>query len=97
MNSWSNPNYGKSDGSLLFDEITGSSSYGDAKWTGLKDKIDVDVDLGTNQTISNVSIGVLDDIGTWIFPAASIQIYGGSSKENLKLIGEKYFEAKKRI
>jgi predicted alpha-1,2-mannosidase len=95
MNSWSEPNYGKADGSLLFDEITGSSSYGDAKWTGLKDKIDLDLDLGTNQTISNASIGVLNDIGTWIFPAASIQIYGGSSKENLKLIGEKYFEAKK--
>ncbi len=89
MNSWSEPNYGKADGSMLFDEVTGSNSYGDAKWTGLKDDFDVDLNLGQNETIEHISVGVLTDIGSWIFPAQSIQVYGGTSKQNLKLIGEK--------
>ena len=89
MNSWSNPNFGKADGNMLFDEITGSKSYGDAKWTGLKDDFNIDLDLGQNQIIENTSVGLLTDIGSWIFPAESVQVYGGTSKENLKLIGKK--------
>ena len=89
MNSWSSPSYGKEDGSMLFDEITGSKSYGDAKWTGMKDNFDIDLDLGTDVGIEKVSIGVLTDVGSWIFPAKSIQVYGGMSKSNMQLIGEK--------
>lgn len=88
MNTWSNPYYGKEDGSMLFDELTGSKSYGDAKWTGLKDTFDVDINLGKRKNIEHVSVGVLTDIGSWIFPAKSIEVYGGTSKENLTLIGE---------
>lgn len=88
MNRWSDPHYGKSDGSMLFDEITGSKSYGDSKWTGLKDHFDIDVNLGQRVTIEHISVGVLTDIGSWIFPAASVQVYGGTSKQNLKLIAD---------
>ncbi len=88
MNNWSEPNYGKLDGTMLFDEITGSKSYGDAKWTGLKTGFDVEIDLGQKEIIEHVSVGVLTDIGSWIFPAKSIQVYGGTSKETIKIIGE---------
>ncbi len=94
MNSWADPNYGKSDGRMLIDEITGSKSYGDGKWTGMKQDFDVDIDLGQNQMIEYVSVGILTDTGSWIFPAKSIEIYGGASEQNLKRIGHTIISAK---
>ncbi|AUP80065.1 GH92 family glycosyl hydrolase [Flavivirga eckloniae] len=88
MNNWSEPNYGKEDGRLLFDEVVGSSSYGDGKWTAIKDTFDVGIDLGQNHIVENISVGVLTDIGSWIFPTKSIEVYGGNSNQSLNLIGK---------
>uniref|UniRef100_UPI0025BBF48E GH92 family glycosyl hydrolase n=1 Tax=Maribacter sp. TaxID=1897614 RepID=UPI0025BBF48E len=94
MNQWGGPSYGEADGSMLFDELTGSKSYGDAKWTGLKKSFDIEVDLGSSQLLSNMSVGVLYDTASWIFPASKIEVYGGETANNLKPIGGKSLQEK---
>ncbi|SHJ77261.1 alpha-1,2-mannosidase, putative [Arenibacter nanhaiticus] len=81
--------YGKGDGSTLFDEVFGSSSYGDGKWTGIKGNIELYLNLGEKVALNGISLGVLTDVGSWIFPAKTISVYGGNSKDNLTLIAQK--------
>ena len=47
-----------------------------------------------NKLVKNVSVGVLSDIGSWIFPAHSIRIYGGITLGNMMPIGEVVFDKK---
>jgi predicted alpha-1,2-mannosidase len=80
--------WGKGDGSLLFDEQIGSTSYGDSKWTGIKDAIEITINLGKSQVVEGVSVGILNDQASWIFPAKGIEVYGGNSESNMLLIGK---------
>jgi hypothetical protein len=87
--------YGKGDGSMLFDEVTGSESYGDGKWTGIKNKIEVNMDLGKQQRLTGTSVGVLTDPTSWILPAKRIEIFAGTSEDEMILVAKKEFEIEK--
>ncbi|MBD0776384.1 glycoside hydrolase family 92 protein [Maribacter sp. ANRC-HE7] len=84
--------YGKGDGSFLFDERIGSSSYSDGKWTGIKNTIEVDLDLGEQVALKGISVGMLTDIASWIFPAKSIEVFGGNTTNKLQPIASKIIE-----
>lgn len=79
--------YGNADCSMIFDQIIASESYSDGRWTGLKEDFDITLDLGSNRLISSFSIGGLTDTGVWIFPPDKIEVYAGSTIDDLRLIG----------
>ncbi len=80
--------YGLADGSMLFDQKIGTETYSDGKWTGVKDHINVLIDLGVSKNIKKVLIGALTDTGVWIFPPDKIKVFGGSNVSNLEEMGE---------
>ncbi len=81
--------YGLEDLSMVFDQLEGSSTYSDGKWTGLKDDMVISLDLGEDKAIHTVQVGALTDTGVWIFPPKHIAIYGGDSVDNMTLLAER--------
>ncbi|MBN2279093.1 MAG: GH92 family glycosyl hydrolase [Candidatus Marinimicrobia bacterium] len=78
-----NQGYGKADGSQLIDGKVGSMAFNDDQYTGFagSDMIAI-IDLGKAMKISELSIGVLEDMGVWIFPAIGIDIEFSEDNEN---------------
>jgi predicted alpha-1,2-mannosidase len=79
--------YGNPDGSMLIDQVEGTRFYGDGKWTGRQGDITALIDLGQTRQIRSVSVGYLDDPMNGILPPRGIEIWGGDSPNDLKLIG----------
>lgn len=68
----------------LFDLKKGSENFRDGEWLGFNgDDLIVDVELRQSREISTVFISTLDDIGSWIFPPTSLEIWGGSEAGKL--------------
>lgn len=80
--------YGEEGGLQLFDQQIGSESYSDNKWTGIKDDIEVQLDLGEPRQAREVWVGALTETGSWIFPPSSIEVWAGSSPGQLSKVGE---------
>ncbi len=69
----------------LFDLKKGSENFRDGNWLGFNgDDMVVDVALEEQRLISSVFISTLDDTGSWIFPPAELEIWGGSNANDLK-------------
>jgi len=85
-----NHNYGNNDGSMLIDGKIGSLVFSDGKYTGFlgSDMVAV-IDLGESRKISNLSIGVLDDMKVWIFPAIGLKIETSDDNENFEVIASR--------
>ena len=67
--------YGAADGSFLKDGLMGSYNFNDKHWTGLdEEKITFTIDLGSPQTISQMTLSYLVDTKVWIFPPEQISI-----------------------
>ena len=79
--------YGQDGGHLMFDEQIGSDNYSDNKWTGIKDDLNIQLDLGTTPLVSIVSIGYLIDTNSWIFPPDKIRVRAGTSPDQLTEVG----------
>jgi len=47
------------------------------------------IDLGESRKISNLSIGVLDDMKVWIFPAIGLKIETSDDNENFEVIASR--------
>ncbi len=79
--------YGNKTGVLLLDGGFGSTTFNDGFWTGidLKD-MNVDIDLGTTRSISEVKPGILIYPGAWIFNPNKIEVYVSNDQENYHLI-----------
>ncbi len=68
----------------LFDLKKGSENFRDGEWLGFNgDDLVVDVELKQSREISTVFISTLDDIGSWIFPPTSLEIWGGAEPGKL--------------
>ena len=69
----------------LFDLGKGSENFKDGKWLGFNgDDLIVDIELEKSKTLSSVFISTIDDLGSWIFPSPSIEIWGGESPGQLE-------------
>ena len=59
----------------LIDGIRGSANWGGGRWQGYQGKDLVAVlDLGAVQSISKVSVGFLQDVGSWIWMPRRVEI-----------------------
>lgn len=81
-----NPQYsGK--GKMLFDGKMGDSNFKSGKWLGFKEN-PMEAFLYFNKpiTLSKVTFNTLILIGSYVMPAAELQVWGGSSASNLTLL-----------
>lgn len=63
--------------------------YNKNKWLGFKGKeMDVLMEYKTPQPVSSVSVHALVSVGDNVFPPSVIEIWGGTDKNNLKLIAK---------
>ena len=68
----------------LIDHLRGSGSYRTGRWQGYREDVKATVDLGSEKTISLVSIGFLQDIKSWIFYPSSVCFSISSDGVNFK-------------
>jgi len=71
----------------MFNEQIGSDNYSDNKWTGIKDDLNIQLDLGTTPLVRTVSIGYLTDTNSWIFPPDKIAVRAGTRADQLTEVG----------
>lgn len=82
------PSYKGSGPVTLFDAIKGDNNFRSGKWLGFRDKpVDLSLQFNTPKQISSVTLSSLIDIGGYIFPPAEIQVWGGTTSSNTKLLG----------
>lgn len=76
--------------SKLFDLKEGSLAFKDGRWTGfLGYDLNTTVDLGTEKTISKVSVNCLENVGNWIILPTKLELYVSHQKESgFKKVGE---------
>ena len=81
----------------LFDLNKGSANFKDGKWLGFNgDDFVVDVEFKTSKVLSSVFISMMEDLGAWIFPPASIEIWGGNNPNQLNKLEELKFTGPER-
>ena len=83
-----NPKYTFGGATALVDAQIGEDSYIDGHWVGFPGRVGVEVviDLGKEEEISNLKTGSLSDTPNWIFPASEVAIYSSADGKNFQLI-----------
>ncbi len=77
----------------LFDLKKGSENFRDGNWLGFNgDDLIVDIELERSNDIGSVFISTLDDIGSWIFPPKSMEVWGGQAPDELIKLSEQQFD-----
>jgi uncharacterized membrane protein len=84
-----NEKYKDADGKLLTDHTVGEASYNIGGWVAFREnRMECLLSFSTLTTIKSVGISGLVDVGSYIFPPASVQIWGGIDSNHLKLLGQ---------
>lgn len=82
------PSYKGMGPATLFDAVKGDNNFRSGKWLGFREKpVDLHLQFSSAQQVSSVTLSSLIDIGGYIFPPAEIQVWSGTAKDNLKLVG----------
>ena len=69
------------DANKLFDLDEGSLSFQDKKWVGyFGNDINTTIDLGSAQTVQNVSFSCIEDVGSWILYPKQLTVYASNTK-----------------
>lgn len=72
----------------LVDGIKGTKNHGDGNWKGFNgDDLIATIDLGETKSFSEVSVGVLQNTGAWIFYPTDMLIEVSNDGESFKKIG----------
>ena len=73
----------------LTNGIRGSIHYNDEEWQGWKEnEVDLVVDLQNQSQIHTISIGILQDIGTWMFMPPKVEYFVSNDGVDFQKIGE---------
>jgi uncharacterized membrane protein len=72
----------------LIDQEKGDNNFRGGKWVGFrKTKMESLLFFNNPVELSSITLSTLIDIGGYIMPPASIEVWGGDDKNNLKLLG----------
>jgi hypothetical protein len=75
--------------SAIIDGRRGSTDFQDKRWIGFNgDDVLVTLDLGAVKTVNEVSIGFLQQQGSWIFLPKAIKIAVSTDGENWKMLAD---------
>ena len=82
------PNYSFNGSLNLVDGITGNPKILGKTWLGFSGKdLVATIDLGEKTEFSEVSIGMLDNVGSWIHLGKRVEIFTSEDKKEFKSIG----------
>ncbi|MFM9946491.1 MAG: chitobiase/beta-hexosaminidase C-terminal domain-containing protein, partial [Saprospiraceae bacterium] len=82
-----NPQYKGEGLRTLINHKIGDTDFRNKKWLGFKDTpLEAFLFFKQPTTLSSVSVSTVVDIGSYILPAAQVEFWGGSSKNNLVLL-----------
>jgi hypothetical protein len=71
----------------LGDNVKGDKNFRSGKWLGYKNNnLDVLLQFGKPTAVSSITLSGLVDIGSYIMPPTSIEVWGGNSPSGLKLL-----------
>lgn len=88
----------KDDSKLLIDQVKGETNFRNGNWLAWrKSSLDIGLPYRKPVSVSSVTISALKDIGSYIMPPVSIEIWGGGSPGNLKLLGKLTPEQPKKM
>ncbi|MCH2023080.1 MAG: GH92 family glycosyl hydrolase [Saprospiraceae bacterium] len=71
----------------LIDQLRGNNNFRTGYWQGYREDMNVIVDLGASQQISNIKVGFLQDIKAWIFYPPLVDYYTSQDGVNFKQCG----------
>lgn len=72
----------------LIDNLRGQKNYRTGNWQGYREDLIAVIDLGEKKEVSNISLGCLQDIKSWIFFPKKVTYFGSSNAKDFKLLGE---------
>lgn len=79
--------YAAQSGASLNDNVMSDLNAGSGKWLGFQDnKMEAILRFKEPVLARNVTFSMYEDLGAWIFPPLSIQVWGGNDPRNLKLL-----------
>lgn len=82
-----NPQYKGEGPRTLINHKIGDTDFRNKKWLGFKDtSLEAFLFFQQPTTLSSISVSTVVDIGSYIMPAAQVEVWGGSSKNNLVLL-----------
>ncbi len=82
-----NPQYKGEGPRTLVNLKIGDTDFRNKKWLGFKDTpLEAMLFFKKPITLSSVSVSTVVDIGSYIMPAGQVEVWGGSSKNNLALL-----------
>lgn len=91
------PKYNSGGAFTLVNGITGRIPWNGSEWLGFSGKnLDVMIDLEKSQFISKVTVGVLDDEGSWIYLPKQVTVSVSTDGKNFKVIAVKNNDAIKK-
>ncbi len=67
--------YAAAGDNTLIDYLRGGNNYRTGRWQGYREDVDVVVDLGKQKQVNKISLGVLQDIQSWIFYPTEVAFY----------------------
>jgi hypothetical protein len=84
-----NAQYRDPKGKLLIDREKGETNYQVGNWVAFREnRMECLLLFSKPVTIQSVGLNSLVDVGAYIMPAASIQVWGGDDPDRLKLLGQ---------
>jgi uncharacterized membrane protein len=82
-----NPQYKGEGPRTLVNLKIGDTDFRNKKWLGFKDApLEAFLFFKKPTTLSSVSVSTVVDIGSYILPAGQVEVWGGTSKQNLQLL-----------
>jgi hypothetical protein len=75
-------------GKTLIDGVKGDRNYGSGKWVAFRNnRMEALMIFNQPSTVSAVSVSSLVDIGGYLMPPLSLELWGGDDSTHLKLLG----------
>ena len=72
----------------LIDHLRGGENYRTGNWQGYREDLIAIVDLGEKKKVSDVSLGCMQDIKSWIFFPKNVKFFSSNDGKNFTLLGE---------
>ena len=81
------PRYAAKGGASLNDNDMSDLNGGSGKWLGFQDnRFDAVFRFAEPAKMKNITFSLYEDLGAWIFPPRSIEVYAGDNEGSMKLI-----------
>ena len=72
----------------LIDHLRGGENYRTGNWQGYREDLIAIIDLGKTKNVSNISLGCMQDIKSWIFFPKKVSYFGSTNGKDFAFLGE---------